>query len=52
MEFKADVFLHIKRYEGEYKNDLNDGYGTFKWKDGREYSGRYHGCTLVRKPYF
>ena len=33
-----------RRYEGEYRNDLKDGYGTFKWRDGREYSGRwFHG---------
>lgn len=24
-----------RRYKGEYKNDKKEGYGEFKWPDGR-----------------
>ena len=25
------------RYDGNYVNDLKEGYGEYTWKDGREY---------------
>ena len=28
-----------RKYEGEYKNDLKDGFGVFTWSDGRTYVG-------------
>ena len=27
-------------YEGDYKNDLPDGEGWYKWVDGEEYKGK------------
>ena len=28
-----------RRYEGNYVNDLKDGFGTFWWADKRTYAG-------------
>jgi hypothetical protein len=28
-----------RRYEGEYQNDLKDGFGVYTWKDGKKYEG-------------
>ena len=33
------TFSNGKTYEGEFKNDLKEGFGVFKWPDGRIYSG-------------
>ena len=30
-----------RKYEGEWKNDLMHGKGTFVWPDGRKYVGHY-----------
>lgn len=40
-------------YDGEYKNDLKDGYGSYRWKDGKIYIGywknnRRNGKGLIR----
>ena len=49
------TFSDGKCYEGEYKNNLKDGFGTFKWVDGRKYTGlwkegKQHGKgTLLKK---
>lgn len=29
-------------YKGEYKNDKKDGYGIYRWADGRIYEGWWH----------
>lgn len=28
-------------YDGEWKNNLMNGYGTFTWADGKSYSGGF-----------
>jgi len=28
-------------YDGDWKDDKKDGYGLFKWPDGRAYEGGY-----------
>lgn len=30
-----------RKYEGEYKNDLKEGYGSFWWPNGRKYEGQW-----------
>ena len=35
------TFANGKIYEGEFKNDLKEGYGVFKWPDGRIYAGNW-----------
>ena len=30
-----------KKYEGEYKNNMMEGYGEFFWPDGQYYKGNY-----------
>ena len=37
--FGRYVFATGKAYEGQFSNDLKDGYGVFKWPDGRIYAG-------------
>ena len=32
-------WLDGKEYDGEFKNDLKEGMGTFIWTDGRKYVG-------------
>ncbi|CAI2359156.1 unnamed protein product [Moneuplotes crassus] len=29
------------QYDGEYENDVKNGFGGYKWKSGNEYKGRY-----------
>lgn len=31
----------IVYYEGEYKNDVKEGYGAYKWASGNYYKGYY-----------
>jgi hypothetical protein len=28
-------------YEGEYKNDIKDGFGCYRWKDGKLFIGEW-----------
>lgn len=30
-----------RKYEGEWKNNKMEGYGSFTWPDGRKYDGEY-----------
>lgn len=30
-----------RKYEGEYKEDKKDGFGTYTWADGKKYSGEW-----------
>jgi hypothetical protein len=35
--------MHVNgaRYEGNWKNDLQDGWGVESWADGSQYEGEY-----------
>ena len=33
------MFSAVNTYEGQYKSGLKDGYGVFKWPNGRAYQG-------------
>ena len=35
------IWPNGRRYTGEYKNDLKDGYGEFEWEDKRMYKGMW-----------
>lgn len=28
-----------RKYEGDYKNDVKEGYGRLEWPDGKVYEG-------------
>ena len=30
------------KYEGQFCNDIKQGYGTYSWTDGRKYSGWWY----------
>lgn len=30
-----------RKYDGDYKDDLKDGYGIYHWADGRQYHGSW-----------
>lgn len=30
-----------KRYQGEYKKGLKEGWGVYTWKNGKEYTGTW-----------
>ncbi|CAI2360757.1 unnamed protein product [Moneuplotes crassus] len=32
---------NCNQYEGDYENDLKNGFGHYKWKSGNEYKGKY-----------
>ncbi|CDW72018.1 UNKNOWN [Stylonychia lemnae] len=36
----AETIIHVY-YEGEYKNDVKEGYGQYKWASGNYYKGYY-----------
>lgn len=43
------------RYDGNYKNDQKDGFGTFSWYDGSRYEGEWrsderHGFGITKMP--
>ena len=33
--------MHGAKYEGQWKDDLQDGYGIETWPDGSKYEGYY-----------
>jgi hypothetical protein len=35
------MWMDASHYDGEWKNDMQDGLGTFKYKDGRIYVGQF-----------
>lgn len=37
------MYVHVNgaKYEGQWKNDLQDGYGVESWSDGSKYEGGY-----------
>lgn len=41
MEIRINNDQDCNQYEGEYENDLKDGFGVYKWKSGNIYKGRY-----------
>lgn len=41
MEIRINNDQDCNQYEGEYENDLKDGFGVYKWKSGNIYRGRY-----------
>jgi hypothetical protein len=35
------MWMDARHYDGEWKNNMQDGMGTFKYKDGRIYVGEF-----------
>ena len=35
------IYPDGRKYEGEWKDDKQHGYGVFSWADGRKYEGQY-----------
>ena len=54
MEHWWVLLVDGRTYEGQYIQDMKEGYGVFKWPDGWKYEGfwkqgKQQGCILVLK---
>ena len=51
-EGKETLYTSEFKYEGDFKNELMDGYGTFFFKNGDRYEGRVKNCKFDGKGKF